>query len=245
MEMNRASQDENLIQDILRLKQGEEMLREDLIRQLHPFLIHTISRVTGRYVDVRNAPEYSAGLQALSDALDRFEPERGNFLSFATTLVRNRVLDGIRQENRHGNTVPLEGALEETLASPEDFAEDLSLKDEIRRFSLLLGQWGIAFDDLPESSPRHRDTRENMHRLAFSIWRDPVLMEAFRKKRRLPRKEIRKKLGVSDRVLTAHRTYVTACVLLLDSGLEEIRQYLLPLEVNRDAEKSPDSGNTP
>mgnify|MGYP002622001119 FL=1 len=244
MDMNRASQDEELIDDILRLQQGEEMLREDLIRQLNPFLIHIISRVTGRYVDVHNAPEYSAGLEALSDALDRFEPDRGNFLSFASVLVRNRVLDGIRQENRHGNTVPLEGVLEETLASPEDFTERLSLKDEIQRFSRILDQWGIAFDDLPESSPRHRDTRESMQQLSVEIWKDPALMESFRNRRRLPRKEIRRKLGVSDRVLTAHRSYVTACVLLLDSGLEEIRQYLLPLEVNRDAEKSPDSGNT-
>jgi len=244
MDMNRASQDEKLIDDILRLQQGEEMLREDLIRQLNPFLIHIISRVTGRYVDVHNAPEYSAGLEALSDALDRFEPDRGNFLSFASVLVRNRVLDGIRQENRHGNTVPLEDVLEETLASPEDFTERLSLKDEIQRFSRILDQWGIAFDDLPESSPRHRDTRESMQKLSVEIWKDPVLMESFRNRRRLPRKEIRRKLGVSDRVLTAHRSYVTACVLLLDSGLEEIRQYLLPSEVNRDAEKSPDSGNT-
>ena len=58
-----------------------------LIERHMPFLIRTVSNFTGRYISVENDEEFSIGLLAFAEAVKRYEPDRGNFLSFAKLVM--------------------------------------------------------------------------------------------------------------------------------------------------------------
>ncbi len=49
--------------------------------------------------------EYIIAMMAFGDAIDGYNENKGNFLGFAKTVIRNRIIDSIRREAKH-NSVP-------------------------------------------------------------------------------------------------------------------------------------------
>ena len=60
---------------------GEKIEKENLeglIKEHMPFLIRTVSEFTGRYVSTENDDEFSVALAAFAEAVEKYEPERGD-----------------------------------------------------------------------------------------------------------------------------------------------------------------------
>ena len=55
----------------------------ELIEKHMPFIIKSISDVTGRYVSCENDEELSVGMMGFHEAIERYDNEKGHFLSFA------------------------------------------------------------------------------------------------------------------------------------------------------------------
>ena len=73
---------------------GEKIALENLdqlINQYMAFLIRTVSNFTGKYVSIENDDEFSIALIAFTEAVKKYDEDRGNFLGFAKLVIESRL----------------------------------------------------------------------------------------------------------------------------------------------------------
>lgn len=221
-------------------RQGNRQARDELIRRYTPLVLRVGAQVTGRYLQVGRDDEVSIGLMALNEAIDRYDPTRGAaFVTFSEVVIRRRLIDHVRREGRR-NEVPLSeleteddegnrmaGAEEReslTRYSAEQEAEER--REEIRRYTLRLAEFGICFADLVTASPRHADARDRAFDCARALVTDPLLTEHLRSRRELPLKALETRVGVSRKTLERQRRYIIAVTLILLGEFSHLRRYV-------------------
>ena len=100
-----ASMDEGSI--VRKIQDGDERLREQFIVDYRPFVIKTISRFCGKFIELENADEYSVGLIAFNEAINGYDPVKGSgFISFAGQVIRRRLIDHSRKNKNHDKVYP-------------------------------------------------------------------------------------------------------------------------------------------
>lgn len=221
-------------------RNGDQAAREALLDLHRSFIFRQACRVAGRFLDWRNDDELSIALMAFEEAVTQYDPARGSFLSFARQVIRNRILDYYRRERRHA-VVPLDVELpdeDEDLAYSSNEVEEAweryaaeeeqaSIAAEVAIFKEELGRFGITLSDLVRASPKHRDTKETLLRIARTLLSDPELCERFQRTRQLPLRELQARTGVSRRVLESGRRYIVAvAIVMLHPDLPRIRNYI-------------------
>ena len=204
--------------------------QDDWIASYMPFVVRTVSRVTGRYVDTRNSEELGVAMEAFYEAVRRYDADRGSFEGYAATLIRHRIIDFWRQEKDRTRMVPLEDEDLAVAGAGADLEQQEMLKLEIREYEAQLRDYGISFSKLAEVSPKHRDTRENLLRLAREVAGRPEWIRWIKQKKRLPRRQMKTELGATDRLMTLNRQYLLAAIVLLDSDLDLIRDLVFERE---------------
>ena len=155
---------------------NDEALREDLIRQYEQQILQTASRASYRYIS-RSDDEWSVALCAFSDAVDRYEREKGEFLPFAKLLIRRALIDYHRSMASHLTEISVSPfVLDGTEDAEETTEEEKSvyltvleqsktdvnrdLQDEIAAVNETLGNYGIRFFDLVSCSPQQEKTKQ-------------------------------------------------------------------------------------
>lgn len=226
---------ETLDQRLERIKDGNGEERERLILEYTPFIIKTITEVINRYIETENDDEYSIGLQAFDEAITKYNPNRGKFLSFAKLLIRNRIIDFLRKETPSKPTVYFEDTVDMTealIASDRDsnFTESYGLRQELLEFQRKLKEFDILLNDLVEGSPKHIDTRLNAIRIARHIVEDKEIKNALYNKKTMPVQKIISRIGTSNKVLKRNRKFIIATALILDSKSEFLKSYVCEVE---------------
>lgn len=225
---------------IARAQAGDELARERLLRDWTPLVLRVGAQSAGRYVEVGRDEEVSVGLLALNEAIDRFQLDRGApFAPFAELVIKRRLVDFYRRrkgaqeiplsqltsEDEEGN--PLRSADEAAaVALFERERETENRREEIGRYSQRLAEFGVAFADLVDASPKHADARERALEVAHTLAADPALAAHFRTKRELPLKLLEDRVGVSRKTLERQRKWIVAVTLLLLEDFEHLRGYV-------------------
>jgi len=75
------------------------------IEEYKPFIASCVEKIVGRYVVYGQDDELSIALIAFSEAIKAFDSSRGNFLSFAQNVIKRRIIDYYRKENKYNNVV--------------------------------------------------------------------------------------------------------------------------------------------
>jgi RNA polymerase sigma factor len=227
---------------VARIRSGEEKAIGPFLAAYEPFIIKVASRFCRRYIDPSLDDEYSVALQGFHEAIRQYDAEAGkSFIGFAETVIRRRLIDHLRKEQRHARILPyssLEGQEEEgRLRRLEDrqsmrhYAlerERQSLRQEIEELGAELSDYGISYTELAKHAPKHADSRENMQRIAKGIAEDAELMTLMRKKKQLPIKEILAFAGVTRKTLERNRKYLIALVLIRTGVYLHLQDYLGP-----------------
>ena len=74
---------------LLLAKNGDTLVREELIRSHKTFIAQVSSKICSRYLTWDNDDELSIALLAFNEAIDTFEPHgRASFLSFVQMVIR-------------------------------------------------------------------------------------------------------------------------------------------------------------
>lgn len=71
---------------------------EYLLEKYMAFLIKTVSGFTGRYVSVENDEEFEIALLAFTEAVEKYQPQRGVFLAFAKLVIISRLKNYVEKE---------------------------------------------------------------------------------------------------------------------------------------------------
>lgn len=224
------------------IQNGNHELRNELIRQYHPYILKTTSRFFRRYIDPKQDDAYSVALAAFDEAITGFSAEGGRlFLGFAETVIHRRLIDYVRKESRHSASIPYsafdsttedgENAINriEVVQSIEAYHQERSAderKMEIAALTEELALYGITFNDLVVLSPRHQDSRELLLRMGRRLASEETLFRSLCDKRQLPIKELCEMESVSRKTAERHRKYLIAVSLIAYGTYPFLQEYI-------------------
>jgi RNA polymerase sigma factor len=220
--------EQEIFQLVLRARRGDLRAREDLIGACKPFIARVAARICGRYLTWENDDELSIALIAFNEAIDAYDVRQRRgvpFLTFAHRVIHRRLTDHFRREKRHRrwDLLPLDLTVEEVLLADRARAltafrreqEAQAVAELLDRLQEALAVYGIGLRDLAAATPRHRDTRTVLSRVARVISASPALREHLERYGTLPLRALVRQTGVSRRVLERGRRYIIALVVIL------------------------------
>ncbi|MCL6625989.1 RNA polymerase sigma factor SigI [Alicyclobacillus shizuokensis] len=238
----KTSQDPERLYPLLRLAQsGDEQARSDLIEAYVPFALRIASQASRRYIDPDRDDEFSIALMGMNEAIDRFDPSKKvNFLGFAETIIRRRLIDYFRSQRLHGRTVPWtdfdvvdEGdnvinyvEVRTSLDAYEREEEERRRRQEIEEYAKRLREFGLSFQELVKVSPKHADARQNAMEIARLVAADDELRRYVMERRALPLKQLQERVHVSRKTLERQRKYILAVILLLCGDYATLQDYI-------------------
>lgn len=219
--------------------------REDFLQESQPFIRHVAIQTCRRILEWGRDEELSEALIAFNEAIDHFEDKRGvPFLAYARLLIKRRLIDYYRKE-RLREALPMDeeniGQAVEIHIGINEFRQKEQNQErllEIKEYSKILEKYGLSFKLLAEVSPKHRDTRENLLRVARVLAETPELWEKVERTGKLPMKDLAQKTQVHPKVLERGRRYILAVALLIANQHDYIylREYVLPSEQSQGKE---------
>ncbi len=225
--MTPASNGIDVLQVISLIQAGDQNAREDFLSEYKPFVAKTAMSLCKRPLQWEDSDELSIALIAFNTAIDRYNIQKQvPFLPYARVVINNRLKDYFRKESRLHVEYSLEIATTEgKILSPgdiqsawEDFRnrtiED-ERREELEDYELLLEKFGIDFEALVEGSPKHRDSRETLFKVAGYIVGHKQMMEQLLAKKQLPISELIIKTGVNRKTLERGRKFIIATSLVL------------------------------
>ncbi|WP_231689581.1 RNA polymerase sigma factor SigI [Bacillus sp. FJAT-27245] len=230
---------QTLEESVRLIQQGDKKLNNELIEAYKPFIAKTVSVVCKRYI-VQSDDEFSIGLIAFNEAIQKYSPDKGSsLLSFAEVLIKRRVIDHIRKEAKN-QTVSLElqsetgepdsrGALIENEISLDDYrkkTDEELRREEILRFQKHLREYDLSFQDLVDQAPKHADARKNAIEAARLLAENEELRESLLVKKRLPMKQLEDLVHVSRKTLERNRKYIIAMALIMSGDYVYMKDYI-------------------
>lgn len=236
---NKKKQTKTLEEMVLLIQQGDRSLLDDIIKSYKPFIAKTVSSVCRRYI-YETDDEFSIGLIAFNEAIEKYSTERGNsLLSFSEVIIKRRVIDYIRKQSKNQHlSFDLTNDPTDEESAGTIIVNELSLddyqkkndeqlrKDEIAHFQNLLITFDLSFNDLVENSPKHVDARKNAIIAAKMLVENEELKDMLFTNKRLPIKQLEKMVDVSRKTIERNRKYIIAIALILASDYVYMKDYI-------------------
>ena len=219
-------QEQVLRDTLISVKNGDPLIRENLISSHKVFIARVSSKACGRYLTWDNDDELSIALLAFNEAIDSFDPDGGtSFHSFVQMVIRRRLVDHFRKEGKHQHLSLTPMDLEDKELSRYDLDTSLEQYQEnenqeflaqvLEHFVRVLCDYNVTLDDLIRNSPKHRERKQILTRAALALSNSPELMAQLQTHRLLPIKELELLTGIKRKALEKGRKYLIALALIL------------------------------
>lgn len=210
---------------------------DSFISDYIPFIKAQVSKLMKRPVNIQQDDEYSVAMIAFHEAINGYSKTRGTFLSYASLLMRNRIIDFWRKNNRHNQVISINAptsnedqTIEDSLTDDEDHEENLAIreatKEEIIELSTQLRAFDVSLTDIADNSPKQERTLAACKRVVAYAKEDAELMEDFLRTKRLPLKKLTDGSKVARKTIERHRKYIIGLLLIYTNGYEIIRGHL-------------------
>ena len=219
------------------MAQQDNAVRNTLLKEYQNFILSTAQKNVHRFVTVED-DEWSVALSAFNDAITKYEEPKGRFLSFASLLIKNALIDYYRSSSRHEQSVNFSA-----LSSFDDRGEEqpfdianpnepvCDARWEIEALTAALSQYHISFFDLPKDTPKAEKTRKACQNIFVHILSHPDIKESILKSGNLPISRLTEIPGISRKLLERHRKYIIAGVVILSGDYPIIASYIPHKEV--------------
>lgn len=178
-----------------------------------PFIIRTISDLTGRYVSVEHDEEFNIALSAFAEAIERYDSQRGNFLSYAGLVIRSRLLNFL-QEERTGSALSLNELMDLGYEPVDTGTTEEDLHLEILAYQQELAKFGLSMDAMVDYSPKHQNTRETAILVAEQSSRDEEIVSNTYRKRKLPIRPVARLCHVTEKIVKGSKHFILGTMLI-------------------------------
>lgn len=230
------SEEHTIVHRVYQAK-GDMTAADALISDYLPFIKAQVTKIMKRPLDINQDDEYSIAMIAFHEAINGYSKTRGSFLNYASLLIRNRIIDYWRKNNRHNQVISLntptnneDSTLEEVVPGEEYQEENLVIreatKEEILELSNQMKEFGVSLTDVAENSPKQNRTLRACKSVVAYVREQEELMEEFLRTKRLPMKKILEGVDVPRKTVERHRKYIVALLLIYSNGYEIIRGHL-------------------
>lgn len=215
----------HLEQSIQSAKNGNDLERQQLINRNKPYIINIVSHICRKFISWSDE-EASIGLLAFNRAIDTFEASKGrSFLSYSYCLINRALVNYFRKNKYYNQNLSLDYVFnEESYLSDEEInksiqiyrekVESSELVEEILELDRILNGYGIKFEELESSSPKHRDTRELIYRMVCEYFNDAELVDELIGKKRFPATAFARKTGYPLKTIEKHRKYLITMIII-------------------------------
>ncbi|MDP4182783.1 MAG: RNA polymerase sigma-I factor [Bacillota bacterium] len=228
---------ESFIDIIKRIKDGDILLRNKFISDYKPFILKSVSQVTGNKKDVESSEVFSIALIAFNEALECYDASKNRlFTDFSKQVIKRRIIDYMRSSQKASNILPFsyfndsgnydfeEKYLKDTYS---DHTIDFEIKEEFCSFEKKISEFKMTVEDLITCSPKHRDTRAACLKIAKIVADDDILFKKLMDKKSLPFSELVKRVDLCQRSIERNRKFIIAMVIVLKSDLEVLKNYII------------------
>jgi RNA polymerase sigma factor len=223
----------------LLVQTGHQKYLDSLLADYQPFVKKVVSSVCKRYIDHRD-DEFSIGLIAFHEAILKYDRSKGgSLLAFAEVVIKRKVIDFLRSTSRYKDiSIEQHTKEDDENGSGKSLENTISFnhyrikkdeekrKEEIIAFQSKLRIFGLSFEELVEQAPKHDDARINAFKAAAVLVQDDALKESLFQTKRLPMKELEKKVEVSRKTLERNRKYIIAIAIILSGDFVYLKDYL-------------------
>jgi DNA-directed RNA polymerase specialized sigma subunit len=196
---------------------------DKIISDNEQFILKCASKTTGKFI-TKSDDEWSIALIAFTEAVESYDPSRGDMLPFAAMVIRRRLIDYIRKDTKYSNEISVEP--EELTRTVDEETQRASAKDEIEAANTLLKTYGFSFFDLADCSPKSTKTKRECAKAVITLMNSQEFMEKMRRTRQLPMKELVLASGVSKKLVDRHRRYIIAAAEILSEEYPILAEYL-------------------
>lgn len=217
----------------------DSFIREKLIKKSENYIKKCASKTCHRFISMSD-DEYSISLMAFSQAIDHYELNKGSFYNFADLVIKRRLIDYIKSQNKYSNEVHVDPILFDTEPEEENddvqirmaVAEQVSRQDngdlklEIEVATQTFSSYGFSFLDLADCSPHAEKTRRSCAKAVNYMMKNPLLISDLRSTKQLPLKIIEKNADVPRKILERHRKYIIAAIEILSGGYPHLAEYM-------------------
>lgn len=203
-----------------------------LIEEFLPFIASCASKHTGRHIGP-GQDELPVAMSAFNEAIQTFDGKKGKFLSYASLVIRNRLIDDARRNSAAGREIPFSALAAASDEEPEPFeAADSSQQDrrdiaqEIEALSTELLGYGINFDDLAAASPRSGKTRRACAVAVRALLADRPTFDQVTATGMLPMIYLSNVCGLPRKTMERHRKYILAAAVILAHDYPCLSEYV-------------------
>ncbi|MEO3945702.1 RNA polymerase sigma factor SigI [Gorillibacterium sp. CAU 1737] len=225
---------------VISIQDGRAELRNSFVTDYQPYVAKIASGICKRYIDPARDDEFSVALSAFNEAIDGYSRDAGrSFLGFAETVIRRRLIDYFRKEERHAHSLPFssfetdeEGGslqpleIKQAVEAHESSQKAEERQSEILDFNRVLQEFDIAFADLVKASPKHADSRQLLMKVGHQLAGDADLMRYLISRKLLPVAELTSRAGLSRKTIERNRKYIIAIALIHNGPYPFLRDYL-------------------
>lgn len=194
----------------------------DLIKDYEPFILASASEFSKRHIS-RSDDEWSIALIAFYEAVETFDADRGSFFAYAKLIIKSRLIDYFRSQEKHSGQISVEQLSETDLPAEE---KDTDVHYEIDALGQTLARYGFSFTELADCSPKAQKTRESCKKAVRYLLANPILIEDMRLTRLLPLKILAKNTQVPRKILERHRKYIITAAEVLSGDYPGLGEYM-------------------
>ena len=239
---------ENSINEkVMHAKNNDDLFTE-LVNDEKKFILASAYQVTGTYVN-ESDDVYEIALLAFYEAVNTFDETKGQFYSFAQLVIRRRLIDYLKSENKFKEAVSvsfeaLSGDVDE-YSDEKQIAHSIKrkefqianevetenkrredIKDEIERMQLVLKTYGFSFYDLTSNSPKAEKTKLACGRIVVSLLEDEELFNYMSINKTLPIKQLCEKTDIPRKIVERHRKYIIAASEIMKGDYPQLKEYM-------------------
>ncbi len=228
--------DKQIYKYIRKIREGDIKLRDQVIGDYLSFIAQSVSKASGKYEDIQSSDKFSIGMIAFNEAINNYDERKGcNFFYYCDLLIRNRVIDYYRKNERNHKVYPFtyfenedEFSFEEKYLKSDSFYqyENIEIKEGIEFLEKKLSEFDISLEDVIKKIPKHRDSLNMCIRIAKNLCDSDYLYSKLLKKKSIPLKELLQRVGVHKRTIERNRKFIITVSLMIRTDYICLDEYL-------------------
>lgn len=229
------AKEEPINKEVILCKNDKERINELIIRY-KPFIFDTLYSLEKEF-NINPDDFLTVGMLAFKEAIEKYAPDKGSFLSFAKLVIRSRTIDYIRKTLKKQKN-------EELILSDDDYKKvsyinektsldyyDIKSQNEYRKLEIMelkkiLSNWEMTMDEMVENSPRKKSLRKLYINIAKEVSENNDLLKNLFETKRLPIKQICEMFKVNRKKIERGRKYIIFLILIMSGDYPYVKSYL-------------------
>lgn len=204
-----------------------------LIEDSQPLIKRCISQI--RETKQSQEDALTIAMMTFANCIKMYQVEKGSFLAFVFTAIRNRLIDDYRSEQRftaihlpyiEENAASNEWEEKLSVANYQDQQQKVTLQYEIQELSEILSTWNTSFTELSKICPKQKRTRSRCEYVVTALIENKEWKKQLIEKHRMPTKDIFSRYGISKKFLEKYKKYIVVLCIIRSGDYPMLKAFL-------------------